>query len=283
LESAPADQPVAPMPKRLSRPGLSRSIVVVEDNPDAARTMVIALERAGYRVTRFADASSALAGLPDMEPHAVLLDIGLPGMNGYELAARLREKRHFRHTLFIGISGFKRRVVEESGDGFDQYFNKPVDLPALLTLLDTAQPGAAGATPSRRVLEEVPALRVLVIDDHKELGAAMAALLRSEGLEVRTALSGREALETAPDFRPQLTFCDLNLPDIQGPDVIRLLRSNFVARHTYAVVLTALSNEEIRDFNLDAKRMGIDEFMPKPLTPEAIRTLVAKVKRQKSI
>jgi two-component system CheB/CheR fusion protein len=68
-----------------------RSIVLVEDNSDVAGTLVVALEQAGYRVTLFADAFSALAGLSDLKPHAILLDIGLPGMDGYELAATLKK------------------------------------------------------------------------------------------------------------------------------------------------------------------------------------------------
>jgi two-component system, OmpR family, response regulator len=200
-----------------------------------ARTMVIFLETAGYRVTLFADAFSALAGLSDLKPRAILLDIGLPGMDGYKLAAKLKEKPHLRHTLFIGLSGFKRREATKSSDDFDHYFNKPVDLPSLLAVLDTPAPLRKGkAATARTAANDVKTLRVLLIDDH----AATAALLRSEGLEVRTALSGRESLQAALDFKPELTLCDLNLPDMQGQEVIRLLRSNPLIPPTYAVVLT---------------------------------------------
>jgi CheY-like chemotaxis protein len=135
LESVLFDQP-APLEAK-PEPLLQRrrSIVLVEDNPDVAGTMAVALEQAGYRVTLFADAFSALSGL-SAEPHAVLLDIGLPGMDGYQLVEKLRVKRQLRHTLFIGLSGFKRREAP-AGDCFDYFFNKPVDLPALLTVLDT--------------------------------------------------------------------------------------------------------------------------------------------------
>ena len=284
LETASSDQShQSDVPEAKPIPASrSRLIVMVEDNSDVAGTIVIALERAGYQVRLFPDAFSALTELSDLKPHAILLDIGLPGMDGYQLAAKLREKPHLRHTLLIGVSGFKRRAAE-SGDDFHHYLNKPVDLSALFTILDTpAQPGTPEAATAGQVLEEVAALRVLLIDDHAELAAAMAALLRIEGFEVRTALSGQQGLEAAQDFKPQLTFCDLNLPDMRGQEVIRLLRSNPVTRHSYAVVLTALSNAEICEFNLEAGRMGIDEFMSKPLTSKAVRMLVTKIKRQQS-
>ncbi len=283
LETA-CDQPAAPEAKPASTSGLSHSIVLVEDNSDAAGTMVIFLEKAGYRVTLFADAFSALAGLSDLKPHAILLDIGLPGMDGYKLAAELKEKPHLQHTLFIGLSGFKRREATNLSDDFDQYFNKPVDLPALLAFLDTPAALRKGkAATARPAANDVKTLRVLLIDDHAELAAATAALLRSEGLEVRTALSGRESVQAALDFQPELTLCDLNLPDMQGQEVIRLLRSNPLIPPTCAVVLTAMSNQEIRDLNREAKRMGIDEFIPKPLTTETVRRLVSKFKQQQSV
>jgi CheY-like chemotaxis protein len=191
----------------------------------------------------------------------------------------LREKPNLRHTLLIGFSGFKRRATESSDD-FDHYFNKPVDLPALLALLNA--PGLEKAATARRMSKEVQTLRVLLIDDNAELSAATTELLRREGLEVRAALSGRQGLEVAADFKPQLTLCDLNLPDMKGQEVIRFLRSNPLTRHTYAVVVTARSKEEVREYNRAAGKMGIDEFIPKPLTTEAVRKLVSTLERQQS-
>ena len=138
--------PPVPRPVRKAaparRPGRQLSVVVVEDNPDVAETLATGLEQAGHRVRLFADGPSALSGLARLKPHAVLLDIGLPGMDGYELASRLRQKRNLRHTLFVGLSGFKQRVQAGEGRGdFDHYFVKPVDLAKLLTLLETHASG----------------------------------------------------------------------------------------------------------------------------------------------
>jgi len=132
-----------------------------------------------------------------------------------------------------------------------------------------------------RTLGKPKPLRVLLIEDHAGLSAAMVQLLRSEGLEVRAALSGKEGLEAAPDFEPDLTLCDLNLPDIGGLEVIRRLRSNSVTRNTYAVILTGLSTWEILAFNDEAKALGIDEFIAKPITSEVISTLIATLERRR--
>lgn len=280
MEPALSDQPPVPETKPALTLRRSRSIVLVEDNSDVAGTIVVALKQAGYRVTLFADAFSALAGLSDLQPHAILLDIGLPGMDGYELAARLRKERNCRDALFIAISGFKRRQAAEAADDFDHYFTKPVHLSSLLnvlgsTLAEAEQATAAAAGPA----PEKTSLQVLLIEDHAALSAAMAELLNREGFEVRTAFSGEEGLKCASDFRPQLILCDLNLPDLWGQEVIRRLRSNPVTRHAYAVILTALSEAEIRTFNDEAQKLGVDEFIRKPLMPEVVHSLAAKLMR----
>ncbi len=277
LESALFDQPAPPETKPQATLGGSGSIILIEDNADAAGTMVIALERAGYRVTLFTDASSTLAGLEDLKPSAILLDIGLPDMNGYELAANLRRKPNLQDALLIAISGFKRHQESAAAGDFDYYFTKPVNLSSLLNLLDSHI--QSRQTPAQSPSSEGSALRVLLIDDHAPLVAATAELLKEEGIEVRTALSGDEGLRFAPGFRPQLVLCDLNLPDMSGPEVIRKLRSTPDTRYAYSAIVTGLSESEIRTFNDEAPKMGVDEFIPKPLTREVVHSLVTKLKR----
>jgi PAS domain S-box-containing protein len=277
LERAQFDQPSALETKCEHASRRSHSIVLVEDNADVARTIAVALEQAGYQVTFFADALSALAGLADLKPHAILLDIGLPGMDGYALAEKLRKKQNLRHTLFIAISGFKRR---ETTDDFDHYFTKPVNLGALLNLLgSTPSPAGNGKTLTAGAASETPRMRVLLIDDHAALSAVTAELLNREGFEVRTALSGEKGIELAKDFRPQLILCDLNLPDTNGQEVIRKLRSNSATRHAYSVILTALSEADILELNGEAQRMGVDKFIRKPLTREGVHSLMANLRR----
>ena len=122
--------------------------------------------------------------------------------------------------------------------------------------------------------------RALLIEDHAELADATAALLHREGFDVRIALSGQEGLDAAPDFKPDLILCDLNLPDMPGAEVIRLIRSNPLNQDSYAAVLTAMSKYEIRELNQEAENLGVDEFIPKPLTTEIIQRLVSKLKRK---
>jgi len=196
-------------------------------------------------------------------------------MDGYELASRLRKKQNLKDALYVGISGFKRRAHGgKARDDFDRYFVKPVDLDKLLAVLETRAAGAK--TP--RASKGVKPLRVLLVEDNVELAEVTAEMLRREGLEERTALSGREALEAAADFRPQLVLCDLHLPDMPGREVIHALRSKPATRRIRAVVLTALAESDVRMLRRQAKQMGVDQFVAKPLSTDKLRAVLAGLK-----
>ena len=110
-------------------------VLLVEDNADAAETLADVLRLEGHEVEVAADGRSGIACARARVPDVVLCDLGLPGMDGYELAAKLKQQTNTKDALRIAVSGFKRRKHALAA-AFDHYFNKPVDLPELLALLD---------------------------------------------------------------------------------------------------------------------------------------------------
>jgi signal transduction histidine kinase/DNA-binding response OmpR family regulator len=115
----------------------SRKVLVVDDNRDAAESLGLLLQVSGHDVRVCHDGASALQAAEDYGPDAVLLDIGLPGMDGYEIARRLRAVPATRGALLIALTGYgqaedQRRAREA---GFDHHLIKPADLEALTGLL----------------------------------------------------------------------------------------------------------------------------------------------------
>ncbi|HEX8406122.1 MAG TPA: ATP-binding protein [Duganella sp.] len=116
------------------------TVMVVDDNEDAARAVGEALEMLGHTVHVMFSAPDALAREGALRPDVCLLDIGLPGMDGYELAQRLRQQaseRTLRPLRLIAVTGYgqdsdRRRAAEA---GFDSHMTKPVDLMVLDALL----------------------------------------------------------------------------------------------------------------------------------------------------
>jgi signal transduction histidine kinase len=106
-----------------------RRILVVEDNADAAEAMMLLLRQMGHEVTVVNDGAEAVGVAKALCPDIILLDIGLPGMDGYELAGRLRSMPETRRARMIAVSGYGqvKDRARSSAAGFDRHMVKPVD------------------------------------------------------------------------------------------------------------------------------------------------------------
>jgi len=115
-----------------------RRVLVVDDNVDAAESLAALLRYANYDVRVAHGGNEALEMLPSFSPEVVVLDIGLPGMDGYELAKVLRGRTETRGALFLAVTGYgqesDRARARESG--FDHHLTKPVDFARLQALLE---------------------------------------------------------------------------------------------------------------------------------------------------
>ncbi len=119
-----------------------RKILVVDDNQDAALTLALLLQGQGHEVTQAYDGPSAVAKAPESQPEIVILDIGLPGMSGYEVAAQLRQQSSLQNAVLIAVTGYGQESDRQRGRqaGIDHHFVKPVDLPKLLGLITSEAP-----------------------------------------------------------------------------------------------------------------------------------------------
>jgi len=121
---APARQP--PRPRGRTE---GRRVLVVDDNVDAADSIAVLLRMEGHEVKTVTDAAQALASAEVFAPSAVVLDIGLPGMDGYTLARELRKLPRLGDALFIALTGYgqKEDQAQAAAAGFHHHFIKPAD------------------------------------------------------------------------------------------------------------------------------------------------------------
>jgi CheY-like chemotaxis protein len=145
VEEAPTPGAQAP-PAHPLVAGTGRRVLVVDDNADAAGTLADVLATLGHRTMVAADGPSALQAAADFDPEIALLDLGLPVMDGYELARRLRVGRPQLHA--VALSGYgqeeDRRRARQAG--FAAHLVKPISMETLVSLLASlprAAPGAA--------------------------------------------------------------------------------------------------------------------------------------------
>ena len=112
-------------------------IMVVDDNPDGASSLALVLQRSGHSVRVAHDGLQALDAGAAFEPDIVFMDIGMPGLDGYEVCRRIRQMPTQQNVVLVAVTGWgqaqdKRRALEV---GFDAHLTKPVDPDAVAQLL----------------------------------------------------------------------------------------------------------------------------------------------------
>ena len=125
----------------------SLRVLVVDDNTDAADSIARFLRHSGHETRALYDGLEVLPAAEEFSPHAIVLDIGLPGMDGLTLARHLRSQPGTRHIALIAVSGYGQEdFVRKSHEaGFDWHFAKPVDAAALLHEVTRLTQGNAGS------------------------------------------------------------------------------------------------------------------------------------------
>lgn len=119
---------------RTDRP---RRVLIVDDSSDTAESMALLARSWGHEVVVASDGPTALALAEQFAPERALVDIGLPGMSGYELAQRLRAKDQHRNLYLIAVTGYGREEDKRAAEaaGFNVHLVKPGDIDRLRELL----------------------------------------------------------------------------------------------------------------------------------------------------
>jgi CheY-like chemotaxis protein len=143
--------PVVPVeaPARRETPGGARRVLVVDDNVDAAELLGEVLEMDGHQVTVVHDGMAALERMGAEDPEVIFLDIGLPGMDGYEVARRIRERSDGTGPRLVAVTGYGQASDRQRSReaGFDAHLVKPVELERVRELVaDAGEPGGRGVS-----------------------------------------------------------------------------------------------------------------------------------------
>lgn len=231
---------IAPEPQRAPRvpAGTSPLALIVEDDDGARELMEMALQDNGYRTHAATTGESAIALATSLLPSVVLLDVFLPGIDGWEVLRALRNSPATAAlpVVMATISSDRQRAF---GLGAIEHLIKPLDRHALLAALDRH-----GFT--AKVTKQPT--HVLVIDDDRAHLSLVSAALQPEGFHVATAQTGVAGLERARRSPCDLVLLDLGLPDVSGVEVVAALREDVATRELPIVLVTAQDlSTELRD------------------------------------
>ncbi len=202
----------------------SASILIVEDDRDIAMLIARRLQQAGYETAMAATAEDALAYLNNHHPDLITLDIGLPGMPGDELAARLKANIATRDIPIIVISVF----ADDPGNmQFAAYtLSKPIGQEELLTRVGS-------------LLQKHHEGPVLIIESDPAIRQQLTEAISSMGHQVLLADTGAAGLKRLHERLPGLVLLDLHLTDMDGFDILKSLAENNSTEHIPVIALTA--------------------------------------------
>ena len=137
--------PTSPLIENTRLPSHSLRVLVVEDNVDAAETLMLVLAASGHVVRTTHDGPSALVAALEFRPQVMLLDIGLPGMSGFELAKLLRAQPALGDVVLVAMTGYGEASARQRSqeEGFNHHLVKPTDFVALNEILASVAETAA--------------------------------------------------------------------------------------------------------------------------------------------
>jgi signal transduction histidine kinase len=136
----------APLVMRAAGPGRGLNILVADDNEDVRTSLALLLEELGHEVRCVSDGKSAVQSAAEFRPDLVLLDIGMPGMNGYEACTLMRLQPGGVAMNIVAVTGWGQPadVRRSENAGFDRHFVKPIKLDTLMDLISELKPSLKG-------------------------------------------------------------------------------------------------------------------------------------------
>jgi signal transduction histidine kinase/CheY-like chemotaxis protein len=221
-------------PESASVAGGRRVVLVGEDEPRAAELVRIHLEGAGYQVVIARDGVSVLEEAARLRPAAIVLDVVLPVLDGWEVLRRLKADDATCEIPVVIVS-----VIDEQELGFAlgavDYLVKPVSRQLLVAALERL---VREIDPSRPT-GAVDRMRVLAIDDDPEALELYTEKLGRAGYAVTAARGGHEGIRLAHEAAPDVILLDLLMPDLNGWEVAAALQTDPVTSRIPILVLTS--------------------------------------------
>jgi two-component system cell cycle response regulator len=274
---------------------MTARILIVDDMPANRRLLEAKLAAEFYQVGSARDGFGALAIARDWQPDLILLDVMMPGMDGYECCRHLKDDALTIHIPIVmvtalGEPGERLRGLQA---GADDFLTKPVDYDTLVArirslvrlkrLLDewwargeTAR--SLGLSTDRMLIPSIVGARALVIDDWDQTTQNMRTALAEEDVICASARSGAEAIRVTAEANFDLLVVNLSLADEDALVLLSILRASDATHETPLLIIGDLGEKArvLRGFEL-----GANDWVMQPIDPHEFRARVRNQIRRK--
>jgi two-component system sensor histidine kinase/response regulator len=249
-----------------------KRILLIDDDQISLKVLQQALLQAGYEVMIASDGRQGLEKALSESPDLILLDLLLPGLDGYEICARLKEDPHYASIPIVMLTGVfitpedMQRGLQLGAERFlikaDAYIAKPPVYEQLLREVRVLLGEEGPPTSSEKEL-------ILIVDDDALICQLLKETLTSEGYSVVTAKDGQEGWARFQSSSPDLVLLDVQMPGLDGLEVLQRIREQ--TAEVAVVIITAYGSEAL---SVKAMKQGADDYITKPFQPWQIVSAV---------
>ena len=260
-------------------------VLVVDDNASTRRWLASELSRVGVHGLACEEAAQAIESVQSLHLRCVLIDVGMPEIDGYTLATQLRKLRGPEQLGIVMMGRLSEQINEEQmrEHQVQGWLLKPVDPHELVAVLNGLVQPSGGATlglpePAATVVPSV-SWRVLLAEDTPVNQTLATLLLTRMGHEVTVANNGREAFEVFAGGEFDLVLMDIQMPEMSGieaTEAIRGLERERALKPTPILAVTAHALKGDRERYLAS---GMDGYVSKPLSAEALKAEMLRCMR----
>ncbi len=242
------------------------SVLVCDENPSTRAVLVESLRQNGYSVLEAATGDEAVVVARQTPIQAILLDMSLPSLHGWETLHLLRDDLRTASIPVVVLSAFGALNDPEVEKAADAWLEQPLETESMLAAL------------SKVLRVEREPSRVLLVEDDADLAKVILATFERAGIQVHHASTQRKAMELCVSSRPDLVILDIALPDGDGFGLVDWLRQQ---QEMKSLPLVVYSAQDLSESEREKLRLGNTEFLTKArVQPQDVETLVVSMLRQ---
>ena len=272
-------------------------ILIVDDDPLSVKLTAAKLSGERYETLRAYDGEEALEQTDKHSPDIILLDIMMPGMDGFEVTRKLKNNPETRDIPIILITALDETDDKVKGleAGADEFLNKPVNIAELTARvrsflrLKQYQDQLKARSQSKQLFSNPrdeknynPSTSerqsILLVEDNDKDVRLIQGYLNGQGYKLSLARDGEETLSRLQGEKVDLLLLDILLPGIDGFEVCRRLKEMDQTRHIQIVVITCLKDLESKVKSLE---LGVDDFLVKPINKIELQTRLKALLKKK--
>lgn len=240
-----------------------KTILVVEDNELNLKLVKELLTLGKFNTLTAADAETGIELARRHKPDLILMDIQLPGLDGLSATRVIKSDEHLKDIPIVALTSYAMQGDEQKAKaaGCNGYLTKPIDTRNFTnTLSSYLLRSARSDLPVKAKVRKNPV--ILIVDDEPKNLKLLEASLDKAPFRIEPAYSGPEALIKARDLMPDLIVLDVMMPQMDGYEVARRLKSDPELKKIPIIILTSLNDSENKETGLS---VGAEDFLTKPV------------------